>query len=357
MAAMAVAAGLDESVASTAVAVVDYNSAANVNLERSVVADSIGVKAENAVELMGVLADNHIGEGNKPVLDYHVKGETNPAVVTKKLQTFLNSKLDGSGWSVNGFRQGGVLSAMEGMFEKALDYVTVGAAIGVLNNTNTANVTVAPGVKLEAKKPEKTQDETSHDVILEAVTDLKAFSHQVTGEANKPDSGDGSKFTVAAAVLDSNIRNDAAVVLQSKDGKGVNLVALNGSVQLKADARIGDSAYFSPLSALEYQMASQLDESGHISLKPGEMGIEQVWDELISTFNKMGKDASKLKKWKNETVKIEKEAEDGTITETERATDKAKALAEFFTFLYNEGGICVMPRRRSKSSSPRCQIT
>ena len=337
VAAMAVAAGLDESVASTAVAVVDYNSAANVNLERSVVADSIGVKAENAVELMGVLADNHIGEGNKPVLDYHVKGETNPAVVTKKLQTFLNSKLDGSGWSVNGFRQGGVLSAMEGMFEKALDYVTVGAAIGVLNNTNTANVTVAPGVKLEAKKPEKTQDETSHDVILEAVTDLKAFSHQVTGEANKPDSGDGSKFTVAAAVLDSNIRNDAAVVLQSKDGKGVNLVALNGSVQLKADARIGDSAYFSPLSALEYQMASQLDESGHISLKPGEMGIEQVWDELISTFNKMGKDASKLKKWKKETVKIEKEAADGKITNNERATDKAKALAEFFTFLYSEG--------------------
>ena len=149
---------------------------------------------------------------------------------------------------VEGFRQGGKLQGLENAFNSVLEYVTAGAAVGVVDNTNTANVTIAPGVELKAVKKDDNGNPVAGggDVTIEAVTNMKSFSHTVTGQLNKQtdNAAQNSKVDVAAAVLYSNIDNDATVELQSDNAdnpKGVTLTSVSGNVKLKADVDSDDS--------------------------------------------------------------------------------------------------------------------
>ena len=326
----AVSAGTNDTFASTSVAVLDYDSAANVNLKRNVEAESINVKGVNQVDSLGIKSDNSNGEGTDPMVKFEVTGDTNVGALTK----IITNKL-----GATGFRQGGKLQGLENTFQNVLSYVTAGAAVGVVDNTNTANVTVAPSVELKATGPAVKKGAGGKDIIIngiaipggdvsiEAGTNMKSLSHEITGQLNKQtennaqdndnaqDNAQNSKVNVAAAFLYSNIDNDATVELQSGNSKGVKLTSENGSVNLKSDVHSDDENTMSMLR---------------------KEGLKEHWDQLIAHFKKIGKDTSKLTEWQKDTVNVEKQLEDGTISTAEAATNKINALAGFGSFLASE---------------------
>ena len=245
--------GSDETFASSALAVLDYDSAANVNIGRSVEAKSVNASAENEVSGMSIEAANSNGEGdnhfvgNADYIKWNLKGDSNANVIAKKIKEKFN---------LSGVTQG-KLQGFEEAFQKAEEYVTAGAGVAVVDTSNTANVNVAGGVELKATGPatekKDDKDQPAGDVTLSANTHVDSLHHSVSGQANKMDQGTGSKVTVAAGVLYSNIENDAVVALQSDttNHKGVTLVSENGSVNLKAET----VQTYDPLATIRWSLS------------------------------------------------------------------------------------------------------
>ena len=140
-------AGSDETFASTGIAVLDYDSAANVNMERSVEAKSIKAAAENEVSGLNIEAANNNGEGDgryvgsADSIKWQLKGDSNANVIATKIKEKIN---------LNGFTNGGKLQGLEDAFKKAQEYVTAGVGLAVVDTSNTSLVSVAPGVTLKA---------------------------------------------------------------------------------------------------------------------------------------------------------------------------------------------------------------
>ena len=235
--------GRDKTFASTSIGVIDYDSAANVTLKRSVTANSVKVNAENNVAGLDLSVNDGTGWGENVYVQYQVAGDTIANVLAKKL-------IDKFGWTA--FSNGGILNGLENLFTKTQEYVSAGASVGVLDSRNTANITVAPGVVLKATgenvkkdkngnvvKDEKGNAVADGFVSLTANTYVGSLHHSVAGEANKQDTDTASKVTVASAVLYSRLDNDAAIDLQSDatTHKGVTLISDKGDVTLNAGAK------------------------------------------------------------------------------------------------------------------------
>ena len=310
----AVASGTNDTLAATSFAMLDYDSAANVDLKRSVEGASITAKADNEVSSLGISADNCAGEGADPFIAWKIKGDTNPGVVANWLKGKIGS----------GIRQGGSLQSFENAFSSALGYVTAGAAVGFVDNTNTANVTVAPGVELKATGDAVKKDSDGNEikdeegnpvsggyVTLGADTNMISFSHQVAGELNKQgtDAGQDSTVNVAAAALFSNIDNDATVELQSKEGKGATLISAKGDINLHAKVDSDDENTLSTLRIND---------------------ISDVLDKFVTDLGKFGQDFSKFTKWKTDAIEIEKQQADGTISREEASCRWYNAVAGLY---------------------------
>ena len=315
VAAEAIAGSTNDTLATTSVAVIDYDSAANVNLKRSVEAESVTATANNEMTSMGVSADNSAGEGQDPFIQWKFNAGNAPPSL---LADWLKGKVG------DGFRQGGSLAGFENAFSNALQYVTAGAGIGVVTNANTANVTVAPGVELKAtgdavKKDAKGNVIKDKDgkpvpgggVTLEATTELASFTNQVAGELNKQGTAaeQDSTVNVSAAVLFSDIKNNATVELQSNKGKGATLISRKGDVTL--NARVNS------------------DNENMLSTLRGEEFVE-VWEKFLKDGEKIGLDLSKFVTWKSKTEKIQKQLDDGSITEEEADWQWYEAIAGLY---------------------------
>ena len=300
----AVSNGLNDTFVSTAVGVLDYDSAANVNLKRSVEAQSVSAKAENKMESLGISVDNSNGEGADPIFDFRVTGSTNIGVLSQAIK----NKLGG------GIRQGGKLQGLENAFDTALEYVSVGAGVAVVDNINTANVTIAPGVSLKATGTDAAKD----NVTVSANTNMDSFSHAVAGQMNKPQGQ--SKVGVGVAVLVSNIKNDATVELQSdtsgSDPKGVTLEAAKGSIHLTAEVDSDDDSFISTLRG---------------------NSIGEAWEGLIDAFKNFKDEAKKLSDWRGDSIKIQNDLKDGKITTEEAATRWSGLASAVGRFFANEG--------------------
>ncbi len=311
--------GADKTFASTTVTVLDFDTAANVNINRSVEAESIKASAENEISGMDVGSENANGEGEEDFIQFVVVGDTNANVVAKKLK---------EQFGLNAFINGGKLSKFEDAFATVQQYITAGAAVQVVDSVNTSAVTVAPGVALKStgdtvKKDDKGIDEKDKDgnpvpggdVTLEANTHVDSLHHSVQGWANKQDADTASAATVAAGFLYSNIENDAKVELQgdTKDHKGVTLVSENGSVNLNATTK----QIFDP--AEPYKNVAER--------------AEKLWNALKA----LGKEFPELANFHSEAVKIHKELEDGTISTEAARASFADFSASLGAFLSKEG--------------------
>lgn len=264
---LATAKGKHETFTSTAVAVSDYDSAANVNLGRSVTANSVTGEAVNDVKSLAILADNSNGDGGETYVEFKVKdGESLAARIAGKLKDKLK---------VTGFQNGGVLLPAENFLNAAKDYVTAGAGVAIVDHSNTANLTVAPGVELKATGPAD-----GGDVTLKSETVLSTLNQIVTGQSNQKASGNGgSKVTVAAGVLVSNIENTAATEVPG--GTGSALTSENGNVTVTANTETNTD-----------HIITTLHQSGEdIVVKD----IEARFDAVINNLENVGRDASKLK--------------------------------------------------------------
>ena len=307
--------GSDETFASSALAVLDYDSAANVNIGRSVEARSVNASAENEVSGMSIEAANSNGEGdghfvgNADYIKWNLKGDSNANVIAKKIKEKFN---------LSGVTQG-KLQGFEEAFKKAEEYVTAGAGVAVVDTSNTANVNVAGGVELKATGPatekKDDKDQPAGDVTLSANTHMDSLHHSVSGQANKMDQGTGSKVTVAAGVLYSNIENDAVVALQSDttNHKGVTLISENGSVNLKAET------------------VQTYDPLEPVKAVPDR--LEKLWKTLKDT----GLEFPELFNAHSESVKIKQDAENGKIDTDTARTRFANVASSFGTFLAKEG--------------------
>ena len=257
---LAVANGKGETLTSTAVAVSDYNSAANVNLGRSVTAKSVTGEAVNDVKSLAILADNSIGDGVETYVELNVEGgKTLAASIAEKLKNKLG---------VKGLQNSGVLLPVENFLDAAKDYVTAGAGIAVVDHSNTAHLTVNPGVALRAVADSAGN---SGDVTLKSETVLSTL--------NQADENGGSTVTVAAGVLVSNIENTAATEVLG--GAGSALTSENGDVTVTANTETNTDHIITTL---------QRNGEGLIV-----EDIEARFDDLINNVENVGRDASKLK--------------------------------------------------------------
>ncbi|MBQ7418140.1 MAG: leukotoxin LktA family filamentous adhesin, partial [Acidaminococcaceae bacterium] len=307
--------GMDETFASTGVAVLDYDSAANVNIGRSVDAKSVKAEAENEVSGLSIEASNSNGEGddryvgNADNIKWQLNGNTNANVIAQAIKNKFN---------LSGVTNDGKLKGLKDAFTKAQEYVTAGVGLAVVDTANTALVSVAPDITLKATGPatekKDNKDVPGGDVSLSANTHMDSLHHAVSGEANKMDDDTASKVTVAAAVLYSAIENDASVELQSdtKNHKGATLESVNGSVNLRADTK---QAY-DPLEPFK--------------------AVPERLEKLLKTLKGLGKEFPELANLHAETVTTKKQAEDGTISEDTARKRFANYSVSFANFLSKE---------------------
>lgn len=308
----------DKTFASTSIGVIDYDSAANVTLKRSVTANSVKVNANNNVAGLDLSVNDTNGWGENVYIQYKVGGDTNAKVLANKIK-------DKFGWTA--FLNGGGLSGLENLFTKTQEYVTAGASVGILDNRNTANITVTPGVVLKAagenvkkdKNGNAVKDEKGNAIAdgfvsLTANTNVDSLHHSVAGEANKQDEDTVSKVTVASAVLYSRLDNDAAIDLQSDatTHKGVTLISDKGDVTLNAGAK----QVYDPLEP----MKNIVDRLG----------------KLVNTLKAAYKEFPELFNLHTEAVKLYEKRKDGSISESTAGASLADLSYSLGTFLTRE---------------------
>ena len=305
--------GMDETFASTSVAIANYDSAANVYLGRSVNAKSITAEAENEVGSMYVSSSDGFGEGNENYVgnaDYIMwgfKGDPNAETIARKIREKFN-------WT--GVRNGGKLQGFENAFRNIQEYITAGASIAVVSNSNSANVTVAPGAELKATGPatEGSGDKAQPggDITLTANTHMDSLHNFSVGAGNKMDQNTASKIDVAVGVLYSDIENNAVVDIQSNAKKSSKLDSANGSINLNAETvQVWDP--WEPFKAFPER-------------------VEKLWNALKA----IGLEVPALAKLHSESVDLRKRAESGKeVTENDMA-DFADIGKKFVNFINNE---------------------
>ncbi len=302
--------GMDETFASTGISVLDYDSASNVNIERSVEAKSIKVDAENNVARLDITADNSNGEGGGASVKWMITGRRNADTIAGLLKNKIH---------LPSLTSGGKLGGMENAFKNAQEYVTAGAGIAVVDSSNTAHISVAPGVTLKATGPAtvETSDgvKPGGDVSLSAYTHVDKLHHYAAGEANKVDRDTQSKVTVAAGVLYSSIENDASVELQSdtKNQQGVTLESVNGSVNLAAKT----VQIYDPLEIFKT--------------------IDDRFKLLEKMLKDLGHECEELTNLHAETVTTKTQLENGSISESEAVASVLSYADTFTDFLSKEG--------------------
>ena len=292
--------GKDETFASTAISVVDYDSAANVNMGRSMEAGGgiIGV-ANNTVIGMNIKAKNGNGEGSilgdRGGVSFAVRGSTNADTIMKKILEKFN---------LTAIANNGKLQGLGNAFKSAQEYVTAGAGVGVMLNNNTAHLTVAPDVTLTAN------GDIAPDIDLSSSVSMSGLHHSVTGTANKRNDDTASHVVVAAAVNYSDIENDAVVEV----GKGAKLTAVKGNVKLSASSKEDYNA---------------LDSYNTLKLLLG---------QLVDQCSEFEGDYNKLKDLYNQSVTLEKQASDGTLSESDASAGFWNLAESIGTFLSDEAG-------------------
>ncbi len=302
--------GADKTFASTSVTVLDFDTATNVNVKRSVEAESVKAAAENEIAGLSVAAEDANGEGEGAYIDFVLLNPTKGDELAKKLK-------DKYHW--NGFINGGKLAGLENAFDTAQGYITAGAAVAVVDSVNSAAVTVAPGVTLKAtgdavKKDAGGKEVSGGDVTLEANAHIDSLHHSLQGWANEQDADTASKVTVASSVLYSNIENDAKVELQgdTANHKGASLISEKGSVNLNATGKqIYDAA------------------------EPAKNVVDRA-KKMWKVLKNFGYQFPELANLESDTVKVEKLLDGKLKTETDRASfwDFCDSLKNF---LKNEG--------------------
>ncbi|MBP5199893.1 MAG: leukotoxin LktA family filamentous adhesin, partial [Schwartzia sp.] len=261
------------------VGVANYDTNADVIVNRSINAGAVDVKAENAVSKLKMTVDNTKASGenqgkntaeandgekaqdeaaanaekNKPDSEKSEdeknseKKSIDPTKVLKdaNVDTNDNKTKDAAGTDGKGGVQD-VKDKIEGTNNggdngKQNSAFGLGASVGVVSNTNSANVTIGKNAVITASKPDGAPEavdgsvKVNADTLMTASADKEDVLHFTVKNTQA-----NANAEIGAAVLVSNVKNDATVLM---DGDGTKSAQITGTGAVSLDAKAGMGTY------------------------------------------------------------------------------------------------------------------
>ena len=220
----AVTSSPDTTVGSTAINVFTHNGNAQINVDGTITAQNITVDATNYVDENTITADNALGMSKLQTEFMNaadIKGITNSVKNNSVVQEIL-SKIS------NGADDGPGLTA------QLADKLSVGAAVAVTDENNSANVIFANTAKLNATK------NINVDANVYIYDSHIAASGKTTSYKDSNISGTTATTTVGAGVVYAGMNNDSSVVFEDggSAADGAEITATNGNVNITSSTQM-----------------------------------------------------------------------------------------------------------------------
>lgn len=253
--------GKESSFVGTAVNITDFDSSADVKIDTAIEADSVDIAAGNSVVKNNVSANNNVGSSY--LMNLLVSRATGTKTVEdiKKFAGQVKTKILGES-----------KPDIETAFNQLGEWASVGVSVGVVNETNNANITLTKNAQITA------QDETGKqgDISVTANNYIADTSMSVTGATNNHSSDVSNEALVNAAVLYSDMDSNATVTLEGGtahdeknaaytqlDGANINVQANSEFNYGRIDKMIGD--ILSLCEKLENAYASNSTYQQHVT--------------------------------------------------------------------------------------------
>lgn len=209
--------GKEGSFVGTAVNVTNFDSSADIKIDTAVEADSVDIAAGNSVIKNNVVADNNVGS------NYFTNFLVSRATGTKTVEGitgFLGEVKE----TLLGESKPDTINALN----KLGEWASVGVSVGVVNETNNADVTLTKNAQITAQNSSGTKG----DISVTANNYIADTSMSVTGATNNYDKDVSNVALVNAAVLVSDMDSNAAVTLEggdAHDAKDAEYTQLDGA--------------------------------------------------------------------------------------------------------------------------------
>ncbi|WP_028130604.1 hypothetical protein [Selenomonas sp. AE3005] len=314
------------------VGVANYDTSADVIINRSITAGAVDIKAENNITGLKMKVDNTIpnsgsstgkktaetSEADKKTDDDAAKAEKSkpdseksaaeikseqkskePTKVIKDASVDANDEKtkdaagkDGKGGvkdvkdKVEGTNEGGDNAAKTSAFG-------LGASVGVFANKNDAHVTIGKNAVITAAKPENAATpDGSVNVSAKTLLNASAEKEDSLNLTVKNAQANSAKVEVGAAVLVSNVKNNANIVLDSDGDKSAQIKG--GAVALDAAAGMGKYKKDDKdtTSVLSYAVSSEgkaTEEKPATVVLDGSVGINTLKNNAIVLLGQQSK--------------------------------------------------------------------
>ena len=209
--------GKEGSFIGTAVNVTNFDSSADVKIDTAIKADSVDIAAGNSVDKNNVVADNNVGSGYFTNLVVSNVKSTKTAEDITNFAGAIKEKFLGP-------EKPDIQTPLNALGK----WASVGVSVGVVNETNNANVTLTNNAQITAQNDAGTKG----NISVTANNYIADTSMRVTGATNNYSSDVNNEALVNAAVLYSDMDSNAAVTLEggesAADGTG-KYTQLNGA--------------------------------------------------------------------------------------------------------------------------------
>ena len=246
--------GQESSLAATAVNITDYDSQAAVKIDSDLQAAAVDIKAANVVTKNNVTANNSVGKNVlMSGLTNMAKGSLTAKTVGGAIESLKNEIMQSSPTTA---------TMLDTMGQK----LSLGASVAVVNESNTASVTVTKDAGIGAQDSAGTKGKIS----ITADNTIADTQMKATGATSNYGTDSQNQVMVNASVLYADMDNDASVVLEGgdKNGQYVKLdgadisIRANGTFQYnRVNKMIGD--ILNLCSKLEAAYASNATYKAH----------------------------------------------------------------------------------------------
>lgn len=220
----AVTSSPDTTVGSTAINVFTHDGNAQINVDGTITAQNITVDATNYIDENTITADNALGMSK-------LQAEFMNAADIKGIANAVkeNSVVKGILGKISSGADDG-----PGLTAQLADKLSVGAAVAVTDENNSANVTFANTAKLNAT------NDINIDANIEIYDSHITASGKTTSYKNSDISGTTVDTTVGAGVVYAGMDNDSSVIFEdgSSADNGTNITATNGNVNITSSTKM-----------------------------------------------------------------------------------------------------------------------
>lgn len=199
----------------TSVNFTKYNSSADIYIDTAITDDNIYIAANNTTVKNNVVSNNSIGSDSfvSKVTERALKTQSGEEI--KECGNEIKEKIKILGKNEN-----------KNILEKLGDWASVGVSVGVVEESNTANVKLTKNTQITGNK-----DNNAGDISITANNVIADTTMQVEGGTSNSSDNKDSTLIVDAAVLYADLVNNASVVLEGGNDTDTDTAhtELNGS--------------------------------------------------------------------------------------------------------------------------------